>query len=121
MSHGKSKEDELQRISKNQLVKMIGNQTGIKQHDVRQVINQLCTLVIHNVAVQGGKVVLHGFGTFSQRSRSGRSYRHPTSGQTCRSKPSQYMYFEQSRSLAHDEDGKIRNYLFQGDLDLKNS
>lgn len=119
MSHGKSKEDE--RISKNQMVKMIGNQTGIKQQDVRRVINQLCHLVIRSVAVNGGKVVLHGFGTFSQRSRSGRSYRHPTSGQTCHSEPSQYMYFEQSRSLTHKENGEIRNYLFPGDEDSQES
>ena len=102
MSPGKSNTTEGPRISKNSLVREIGRRTGIRQRDVRSVINTMIEIIDETCVQAGGRVVLYGFGTFERRYRAGRGYKHPVAGYRGRSAPSTYLHFSQSRALVFD-------------------
>jgi DNA-binding protein HU-beta len=95
-------------MHKSELCKKISGRTGLNQQQVRRVLEEFMGVVTNTCMNDEGKVTLHGFGTFHQGKRSGRSYRHPVTKETRISVPSRFLAFKPSKnldqSLDHRED-----------------
>jgi nucleoid DNA-binding protein len=86
-------------IQKRELCRQIGQRTGVRQVDVKIVLDTLASVVFETCVEGGGRVVMHSFGTFEMRKHGGRSYKHPVGGETLRSKPSEKLYFRRSKCM----------------------
>jgi DNA-binding protein HU-beta len=67
-------------MNKGDLVTKIADDTELTQKQVDEVINSLLEEIKKQVA-KGEKITLTGFGTFSKRSRKGRTGRNPRTGE----------------------------------------
>ena len=80
LEKGEVGEEEMDTIRKGEIVRVIAQDLGLTQKDVRRVIDRLLLLVADQVA-GGGKVVLTGFGSWSPRWIRPSSRRTPTHDQ----------------------------------------
>lgn len=66
-------------MTKKDIVLKVANETGIKQVDVKKVVQRTLDLVVEALA-KGDRVELRNFGVFKTKSRRGRTGRNPRTG-----------------------------------------
>ena len=67
-------------MTKKDIVLKIAEETGIKQIDVKMVVQKTLDKIIESLA-HGEKVELRNFGVFKVKSRKGRTGRNPRTGE----------------------------------------
>jgi len=67
-------------MTKKDIVVRIANESGIKQIDVKKVVQMTFDIII-DVLAKGEKIELRNFGVFKTKSRKGRMGRNPRTGQ----------------------------------------
>ena len=67
-------------MTKNDIVIHIANQTGLRQSDVKQVVQQTLDRII-DVLGENGRLELRNFGVFEVRRRRPRKARNPRTGE----------------------------------------
>lgn len=67
-------------VNKSELAKRVAEQTGLTKADATRALESMVEVVQAELA-KGGKVSLHGFGTFSVRERAARTGRNPQTGE----------------------------------------
>ena len=68
-------------MTKKDIIVKISDDTGIKQVDVKKVVQRILDDVVESLA-RGETVELRNFGIFKVKSRKGRIGRNPRTGQT---------------------------------------
>lgn len=68
-------------LSKADLVKAVASSAGITQSDAQGYLDTILQ-TIQSSLKSGGKVSIHGFGTFSTKERAARVGRNPATGAT---------------------------------------
>jgi nucleoid DNA-binding protein len=68
-------------MTKKDMVLKIAQETGVKQLDVKKVVQRTLDLIIEALS-KGEKVELRNFGVFKVKSRKGRTGRNPRTGVT---------------------------------------
>jgi len=68
-------------MTKREMVLRIAQETGLKQSDVKRVVQRTLTLVVEALA-SGKTVELRNFGVFKVKSRKARVGRNPKTGTT---------------------------------------
>lgn len=66
-------------LSKADLVKVVASSAGITQSDAQGYLDTILQ-TIQSSLKSGGKVSIHGFGTFSTKERAARKGRNPATG-----------------------------------------
>lgn len=66
-------------LTKTDLIKAVASNRGITQSDATAVVDVVFAN-IHSALKSGGKVSIHGFGTFSTKERAARTGRNPATG-----------------------------------------
>jgi integration host factor subunit beta len=73
---------------------------GLNQREIDQIVDLFFDKIIDQLA-EGGRVELRGFGTFSTRSRDGRSGRNPRTGETVEIESKRVPYFKPGKDIRH--------------------
>ena len=71
-----------QNITKKEIAENIANKLGLKQIEVKAVINMFFDQIIHKLK-EGNNVELRGFGRFKVKKMNERIARNPKTGETC--------------------------------------
>jgi len=88
-------------ITKKDIVLKIANETGIKQIDVKRVVQSTLDKVTEFLA-QGQTVELRNFGIFKIKSRRGRLGRNPRTGQEVPVPPKKVVVFKPGLIMKRD-------------------
>lgn len=80
-------------MTKKDIVLKIAEETGIKQIDVKMVVQKTLDKIIESLA-QGEKVELRNFGVFKVKSRKGRTGRNPRTGEVVPVPPKRVAIFK---------------------------
>ncbi len=80
-------------MTKKDIVLKIAEETGIKQIDVKKVVQKTLDKIIESLA-QGEKVELRNFGVFKVKSRKGRTGRNPRTGEVVPVPPKKVAIFK---------------------------
>ena len=88
-------------VTKKDIVLKISNETGIKQIDVKRVVQSCLDKVIEYLA-QGQTVELRNFGIFKVKARRGRLGRNPRTGQEVPVPPKKVVIFKPGLILKRD-------------------
>jgi nucleoid DNA-binding protein len=80
-------------MTKKDIVLKIAEETGIKQIDVKKVVQKTLDKIIESLA-QGKKVELRNFGVFKVKSRKGRTGRNPRTGEVVPVPPKKVAVFK---------------------------
>lgn len=80
-------------MTKKDIVLEIAEETGIKQIDVKKVVQKTLDKVVEALA-QGKKVELRNFGVFKVKSRKGRTGRNPRTGEVVPVPPKNVAIFK---------------------------
>jgi nucleoid DNA-binding protein len=80
-------------MTKKDIVVRIANESGIKQIDVKKVVQMTFDIII-DVLAKGEKIELRNFGVFKTKSRKGRMGRNPRTGQQVPVKPKRVAVFK---------------------------
>jgi len=80
-------------MTKKDIVLKIAEETGIKQIDVKKVVQKTLDKVVQALA-QGEKVELRNFGVFKVKSRKGRTGRNPRTGEVVPVPPKKVAVFK---------------------------
>ena len=88
-------------VTKKDIVLKIASQTGIKQVDVKRVV-QMTLDEITNSLSQLHTVELRNFGIFKIKSRRGRMGRNPRTGQEVPVPPKKVVYFKPGLVMKKD-------------------
>lgn len=80
-------------INKTDLVKQVATSRGMTQSDAAATIDSVFA-TIQSALKSGGKVSLHGFGTFSTKERPARQGRNPATGATIQIEASTNVKFK---------------------------
>ena len=67
------------KMTKKDIIMKISDETGLKQVDVKQVVQRTFDIITDRLA-DGGKVELRNFGIFKVKTRRGRVGRNPRTG-----------------------------------------
>ncbi|MEJ2368536.1 MAG: HU family DNA-binding protein [Acidobacteriota bacterium] len=91
-------------MTKTELIKKLGEVTGLPQKDVRAVVDALFNSkpgkgLISTSLKMGQKVTLSGFGTFYIRERSARTARNPRTGSQVKVPSRTYPAFKPAKSF----------------------
>ena len=85
-------------ITKKDIVLKIANESGIKQIDVKRVVQSTLDKITEYLAT-GQTVELRNFGIFKIKSRRGRLGRNPRTGETIRIAASRTAKFRAAKAL----------------------
>ncbi|MBF0254116.1 MAG: integration host factor subunit beta [Candidatus Omnitrophica bacterium] len=88
-------------VTKKDIILQIANETGIKQIDVKQVVQKTLDAVIGYLA-KGETVELRNFGIFKVKSRKGRTGRNPRTGQEVPVPPKKVAIFKPGLIMKRD-------------------
>ncbi|MCG3176475.1 MAG: Integration host factor subunit alpha [Candidatus Omnitrophica bacterium] len=88
-------------VTKKDIVLKISNETGIKQIDVKRVVQSCLDKVIEYLA-QGQTVELRNFGIFKVKARRGRLGRNPRTGQEVPVPPKKVVIFKPGLIMKRD-------------------
>ena len=66
-------------MTKKDIIMKISDETGLKQVDVKEVVQRTFDIITDRLA-EGGKVELRNFGIFKVKTRKGRIGRNPRTG-----------------------------------------
>lgn len=80
-------------MTKKDIVVRIANEAGIKQIDVKRVVQMTFDIIIDSLA-NGEKIELRNFGVFKTKSRKGRMGRNPRTGQQVPVEPKRVAVFK---------------------------
>lgn len=80
-------------MTKKDIVIKIANESGIKQIDVKKVVQMTFDAIIDALA-KGEKIELRNFGVFKTKSRKGRMGRNPRTGQQVPVQPKKVAVFK---------------------------
>ena len=102
--HGPRSEEEasIDRISLEDLHKVVAERTGLSRNNVRRVIHALCDPadgVISRAVNRGVDVQFTGFATFYRREKSAGTVRNPRTGERSHVGPRHYPAIRFSKSL----------------------
>jgi len=68
-------------MTKKDIIMKISDETGLKQVDVKEVVQRTFDIITDRLA-EGGKVELRNFGIFKVKTRKGRIGRNPRTGES---------------------------------------
>ena len=88
-------------VTKKDIVLKISNETGIKQIDVKRVVQSALDKITEFLAV-GQTVELRNFGIFKIKSRRGRLGRNPRTGQEVPVPPKKVVVFKPGLIMKRD-------------------
>jgi len=88
-------------VTKKDIILQISSETGIKQVDVKQVVQKALDTIILNLS-QGKTVELRNFGIFKVKSRKGRMGRNPRTGQEVPVPPKKVAIFRPGLVMKKD-------------------
>lgn len=80
-------------MTKKDIVMRIASESGIKQIDVKKVVQMTFDIIIDTLA-KGEKIELRNFGVFKTKSRKGRMGRNPRTGQKVPVEPKRVAVFK---------------------------
>ena len=80
-------------MTKKDIVNRIATEAGIKQIDVKKVVQMTFDIIIDSLA-KGEKIELRNFGVFKTKSRKGRMGRNPRTGQQVPVEPKKVAIFK---------------------------
>ncbi|MFC1667681.1 HU family DNA-binding protein [Candidatus Omnitrophota bacterium] len=80
-------------MTKKDIVVKIANDSGIKQIDVKKVVQMTFDIII-DALTKGEKIELRNFGVFKIKSRKGRMGRNPRTGQQVPVEPKKVAVFK---------------------------
>jgi len=80
-------------MTKKDIVLKIADDTGIKQIDVKKVVQKTFDFIV-DALVRGEKVEFRNFGVFKVKQRRGRTGRNPRTGQTVPVPPRKVAIFK---------------------------
>lgn len=80
-------------MTKKDIVLKIADETGIKQVDVKKIVQKTLDLIIEALS-RGEKIELRNFGVFKVKSRKGRTGRNPRTGVTVPVPPKKVATFK---------------------------
>lgn len=80
-------------MTKKDIVLKISNETGIKQLDVKRIVQKTLDAIIESL-VNGQTVELRNFGIFKVKSRRGRTGRNPRTGEIVPVPPKKVAVFK---------------------------
>lgn len=87
-------------MTKKDIVLKITDQTGIKQVDVKKIVQKTFDEIISSLA-RGEKVELRNFGVFKIKERRARTGRNPRTGQTVPVPPRKVAVFKPGLEMKH--------------------
>ena len=85
-------------MTKDELVEMISEQTGVSKKDTGMIVNQIMEN-ISKAMVSGDKVELRGFGSFKVKTRRARQARNPRTGASVQVPAKRVPFFKSSNEL----------------------
>lgn len=85
-------------MNKSELINRVAEQTGVARDMLEVVLGQTFG-AIESVLTEGEQVSIHGFGTFSSKTREARQGRNPRTGETINIAQSQVVVFKPAKSL----------------------
>ncbi len=85
-------------ITKKDIVDEIAERTGLKQVDVKVIVEQFLDEIVAAVS-EGGNIEIRGFGRFKVKPRAGRVARNPRTGETVEIAEGIKPVFEPSKEL----------------------
>lgn len=85
-------------ITKKEIVDEIAESTGMKQVDVKVIVEQFLDEIVEAVS-NGGNIEIRGFGRFKVKPRKGRVARNPRTGETVEIPEGIKPVFEPSKEL----------------------
>ncbi len=88
-------------ITKKEMVVHIANETGVKQTDVKKVLQRSLDYIIKTL-VAGERIELRNFGVFKVKSRQSRIGRNPRTGETVSVPPRRVVVFKPGRVMKRD-------------------
>lgn len=80
-------------MTKKDIVLKIAQETGVKQIDVKRVVQKTFDQIVESLA-QGERVELRNFGVFKVKSRRGRTGRNPRTGDVVPVPPKKVAVFK---------------------------
>jgi len=80
-------------MTKKDIVVKIASESGVKQIDVKKVVQMTFDIIVDALA-KGGKIELRNFGVFKTKSRKGRMGRNPRTGQQVPVEPKRVAIFK---------------------------
>lgn len=84
---------------RSELVQRLGKSfEGLSQREMDQIVDLFFDTITDQLAA-GGRVELRGFGTFSTRSRDGRSGRNPRTGEAVTIDSKRVPYFKPGKEI----------------------
>ncbi len=88
-------------VTKKDIIIQIANQTGIKQVDVKRVVQKTLDSIIDFLS-KGETVELRNFGIFKVKSRKGRTGRNPRTGEEVPVPPKKVAIFKPGLIMKRD-------------------
>jgi DNA-binding protein HU-beta len=85
-------------MNKGDLIESVANQSGLTKADAGRAVDAVLDAITGSL-MQGNKVTLPGFGTFSTSKRAARSGRNPSTGETIKIKAKTIAKFKPGSKL----------------------
>jgi DNA-binding protein HU-beta len=85
-------------MNKGDLIESVANQSGLTKADAGRAVDAVLDAITGSL-MQGTKVTLPGFGTFSTSKRAARSGRNPSTGETIKIKAKTIAKFKPGSKL----------------------
>ncbi|MBK8501446.1 MAG: HU family DNA-binding protein [Saprospiraceae bacterium] len=85
-------------MNKGDLIESVANQSGLTKADAARAVDAVLDAITGSL-MQGNKVTLPGFGTFSTSKRAARSGRNPSTGATIKIKAKTIAKFKPGSKL----------------------
>ena len=88
-------------MTKKEIVLKVSSETGLKQLDVKKVVQQTLDIIIGSLS-KGETVELRNFGIFKVKSRRGRTARNPRTGAQVPVPPKKVVAFKPGLFMKRD-------------------
>ena len=85
-------------MNKSDLINNVSSQTGIDRHMLEVVFGRIFGVIESSLSA-GDQVAIHGFGTFSVKTRAARQGRNPRTGEAISIPESRVVIFKPAKAL----------------------
>ena len=92
-------------MTKKDIVTRIADETGLKQVDVKKVVQRTFDTIVESLA-RGEKVELRNFGIFKVKTRKGRMGRNPRTGESVAIPDKKVVSFKSGMKMKQDVDAE---------------